>query len=343
MESQRRRSVDQAALRDLVENGSVPFRQNARSYRLYCPRCNKQKLYVQKSDGRCRCMKCGEDFRGWADFILSQVYDLRKDDLTLRLYEGMTPGTAAEFERADFVDHWEEWADPDEVLLDGDDPPPPPIIWDPDIVDVDHRLAARGLAYLEKRGISLDLGKKYGVRYNIREKRVCFPVVVDGVLRGWQGRYIDRTDSFNEEGHLVSIPKILTVGRVGGRVLMFQDRLKGSEHGIMVEGPFDAVKCDLCGGNTDTMGKSFTPEQARIYLRSGIKRLYVGLDDDAFGRIHQVARDLAPHLQLYRLATPPGREDLGDSTPEEVYEQFRSARPLNPAHVYHHFVDHWAN
>jgi hypothetical protein len=111
---------------------------------------------------------------------------------------------------------------------------------------------------------------------------------------------------------------------------MYQDRLRGLAHGIMVEGPMDAIKCHLCQGNTATMGKGVSERQLDIYLSYGLRRLYLGLDPDAAEDTMRLVRELSRHqdLQLYRLEPPPGRDDLGDATPEEVLEQFRSAERI---------------
>jgi ribosomal protein S27E len=329
--------VDQEALRSLVEGSGLLPRSNGRSWRISCPKCGKPKLYIQKKDGRCRCMKCGDNFAGWADHVLSVVLQRPKDELTAYLYGAVPTGTAPA-DDITFVDHWDEWTDHDEIVIEEEAPLPPPVLWDPDIVDLDRSAAAPGVAYLEqKRGVPLALAKKYGIRYNPRERRIVFPVMVDGLLRGWQGRYIDNCDYFTDEGAEVHIPKILTEGALAGRVVMGQDRLVGAEHAILVEGPLDMVKCDLCGGNTATMGKSYSEAALRIYRQSGVRKLYCGLDDDAFERIMELARDLSPYMKLYRLATPPGRADLGAATTEEVYEQFRTARPMTSASIFVYF------
>jgi hypothetical protein len=62
------------ALRELVEGGSAPFKRAARSYILWCPRCRRQKLYVERTTGASKCFRCG-DFKGWANWVLAEVYN----------------------------------------------------------------------------------------------------------------------------------------------------------------------------------------------------------------------------------------------------------------------------
>ena len=326
------RKLNQEALRKLVEKGGVPFKQNARSYIFSCPKCAKQKLYVQKSDGRSQCMHCAKDLSGWADYVLSLVYSRTRQNLAELLYGASKLGTADIFQDEELPDFWHEF-ETDEIEIQQVSLPPP-IEWDPDYVDLTHPLASKGLEYLIGRGIPVAIAQKYGVRYNPREARVVFPVKIDGILRGWQGRIIGPSEIYLEsESRTIYLPRLKTEGAVGGRCLMFQDNLKGSEHGVLVEGPVDCIKCDLIGGNVASMGKSYTAKQLDILLSSGIKKLYVGLDDDAVEDTLRIAHDVGSKLDLYRLETPPGREDLGASTPEEAYEQFKTAKKLDNFYI----------
>lgn len=329
--------VDQEALRSLVEGSGLLPRQNGRSWRITCPKCGKSKLYIQKKDGRSKCMKCGDDFKGWADFVLAEVLQRPKDELTTFLY-GRQAATRSE-EPITFVDHWEEWTDDDEILLEEEAPLPGPVFWGPDQITLDRPGAAAAREYLRGRNVSVKLAMMYGVRYDQHARRICFPANVDGIMRGWQGRTIDKCDYYNEDGQEVHIPKVLTVGELAGKVVMGQDRLIGSEHGILVEGPFDMMACHRCRGNTATMGKSYSEAALRIYRRSGIKRLYCGLDDDASERIMKLARDMSSYVELFRLKTPPGREDLGASSPGEVYEEFMTAKRMTTASIFVYFSD----
>lgn len=340
------RQLRQEALRDLIEGGGLPFKQNNRSYRITCPKCGQPKLYLFKSSGYGCCMKCGPDFRGWADKLLSEVYGIPRIELTALLYEGVTLGTEIS-PTLEYEDFWDEDDTPENEIVIEKEPLPSPMIWGPDALPIDHPYAAAGRDYLESRGISLEMAKRYELRYDAPTARVCFPVVVEGVLRGWQARTIGPSE-VNVDGKVVHIPKILTTGEVGGRALMSQDRLKGARAAIMVEGPVDCLKCDLIYRKsnglvapTATMGKSFSDKQVQIYLKSGIKRIYLGLDNDAFERVSLAASTFAPYMEVYWLQTPAGRDDLGDSTPEEVWRSFMNAKPLNPAMIVSYWVDHW--
>jgi hypothetical protein len=91
------------------------------------------------------------------------------------------------------------------------------------------------------------------------------------------------------------------------------------------------------------MGKSVTSEQLDIYVRHfRLKKLYIGLDDDAAEDVMRITRELAWYgdIEIYRLQAAPGRDDLGDGTLEENLEQFRSAPRISSGIVISFQKDH---
>jgi hypothetical protein len=113
---------------------------------------------------------------------------------------------------------------------------------------------------------------------------------------------------------------------------MFQDRLMGSEHMVYTEGPIDALKCHLVGGNVAGMGKIVTRAQLAIIRGSGVKRVYIGLDLNAGRETMAMAQTLGnSDFELYRLTPAPGYEDLGAMPMEGVLERFRAAEDLHPS------------
>lgn len=333
-----KRVVDAKALVELLKTEGLDFTNSSRSWVLDCPECGRHKWAIRKMDGYSKCYRCDADFKGFADYTLSVALKRPKSELSKLLY-GVVISTQAteevtEVER--WVDHWSEMSDNDVEVVELRSWPSE-MIHPPDHRELDTDLGAPGLAYLEGRGVPLAIAKEYGVRYDPVQERVIFPIVIEGVLRGWQGRLIRKVEYTDKKGRKRELPKALTEGEVGGKVLLFQDRLKGSEHGIITEGPFDALKCHLCGGNTATMGKSVTVDQLDIYTRFyGLRRLYLGLDEDAAEEMMCIVRELTWYegMEVFHLATPAGREDLGGATMEEVLEAFRTAKPLNPGHTF---------
>lgn len=336
------RHLDPQALKRLVERG-LRVRSGPQSYIATCPRCHKKdRLYIRKRDGRYRCMKCGPDFEGYdTDLPLHELSGIDRGELQDILFGGRIAGTV-EAIHVDWHDYWGEFGAEDEVGLDSE---PTEILWSPDIINMDDPRAQRGVEYLSKRGVNLETAVRYGLRFNKAESRVIFPVEQEGILKGWQGRYTGQTDFFNEETMTrFVIPKVLTVGNIGGRALMYQDRLKGSAHCVMTEGPFDCLMADLCGGNVATMGKGVSRKQMEIIAQSGVKKLYVGLDPDAPEDIERVVKEMSERgLECYRLEPPKGYADLGASTPEAVLEAFRAAKRARPGQIYVYFKNpKWA-
>lgn len=332
-------SFDPEALRSVLERSGLHFKVNSQSYILGCPRCGKAaKLYVRKHDGRSRCMKCGPDFSGWADFILSETLDVPRQELRQTLYGDSTPaGTDIVIESV-FADHWSEFGYEDDETSPSDTDELPTLVWSPDIVDIDHPHAIRGAGYLAGRGINLDLARRYGLRYNPIQRRVVFPIVVDGELKGWQARAIGPTEWLDEDGNRISIPKMLTVGKLGGKALMFQDHIVG-DYAVMVEGPIDAIHSHLCGNVVATMGKGVTSMQLEILVSKGVNKLWVGLDPDAAEDISRITREMVDKgVKCYRLDPPQGFEDLGAAPPESILEQFRERKPLHSGMILHYFA-----
>lgn len=330
------RKVNQEALVDLLRSEGLDFYNSANSLILNCPECGKQKWAIRKTDGYSKCYHCGDEFKGFSDYTLSIVLKRSKSDLSKLLYgvNYTTEKTEIVTENR-WVDHWEEETDQGIEVTDVQSWPPE-MIHGPDHYELDSAIGKPGLEYLQSRGIDLELAKEYGIKYNAAKQRVILPIVVEGVLRGWQGRQIKSYKYTDKKGRERESPKILTEGEVGGKVLIFQDRLKNSPHGLIVEGPFDAIKCHLIGGNAATMGKSVTSAQLDIYVRYfGLKKLYIGLDADASEDIMRIARDMTWYkdVEVYQLEAAPGREDLGAGTLEENLEQFRLAKKIQGINI----------
>lgn len=146
---------------------------------------------------------------------------------------------------------------------------------------------------------------------------------------GWQGRYV-RDNKFIDRvtGKEIVIPKMLTsLGLKKDQVLMFQDRLKNSNHCILAEGAISTIKAHKCGGNVASMGKAVSDKQLEIIV-SKVKRLYLALDPDATTEIDSICRKLYGRIELYHLPPPNNKEDLGEATEEEVLESFYKAKPM---------------
>jgi hypothetical protein len=323
--------VDTEALKNLIEDSGVTYRQNRRSYIFTCPRCGKKdKLMMFKSDGRFICWVCAEisGFKGRPEMALFELLGLPFELIKDKIYGSSAAQTDTRAFSLSLRDFYDE------------DPPPPELVehqrglpWPLDFYPIDHPYSARGLEYVLSRGITMEVALHYGLRYCPVQKRVIFPVMVGEKLLGWQARYILATSWDDEEaGVTKTIPKILTTGKRDS-VLMFQDNLVGSDHAIICEGPVDAIKCHLAGGNVATMGKVVSQQQIQIIKGSGVRKIYLGLDRDAGAETEKLARAFNDYLncgtgemyEIYRLLPADGYEDLGAMPPELVLECFRIA------------------
>ena len=322
----------QEKLKDIIETGGVGYKQNSRSYIFTCPRCNKQnKLYIRKSDGRFCCFRCAETdrFRGRPEYALAELFGWPLSEVRRRLYgddyETKSVDDLLNFQLYDF------WGEDDEVTEDVT-ASIPTALYPMDFYPIDDPKSVRGRDYLEQeRGVSIALAKRYGLRYCPPTRRVIFPVEVHGRLLGWQARSVIKTEFYDESGELHTIPKILGNTDLKRELtVMFGDRLKYSEHAVVCEGPLDAIKADLCGGNIATMGKSISAAQIEIILNSGVSKVYLALDPDAASDMERLCQAFGD-LKLYHLLPPRGCKDLGEASPEAVLKAFQNAPRISNA------------
>lgn len=326
--------LDTTALRELIESSGVRFKNGKISWIFTCPRClKKEKLWIRKSDGRFVCWVCKErtNFYGQPEFALRELFELTLADLRHRLYGDGQQAVA------ELALNLRDWFGEDEPLPD-DLPivPLPAMLWGPDQYPIDHAFSVNGAAYLTGRGISVELALQYGVRYCPPRRRVVFPVEVAGRLLGWQERTIDPHEWIDEEtGETVRVPKATTVtGLRKEQTLMFLDRLTGADHCVLTEGPIDAIKAHLCGGNVAALGKGVSAAQIALIRNAGIRRLYLALDPDAAKTTERLVREHCDDLELYQIVPPPGYEDLGAAPLDGVLEAFRRARRVAPGNVF---------
>lgn len=321
--------IDAVALAELVENSGVSFRKGSASYVFTCPKCSKkEKLYMRRSNGQFICFYCAEtqNFRGKPEFALTELLGISISDIRRKLYGSITPEGDAMvvFNLQDF---WGDDPEPEETYLASIPTPD-------DFMDLESPQGKEGLDYLLTRGISLERAREYRLCYWVTKKRVVFPVYDGERFLGYQARLIHgNTEFIGKSGDLVKIPKILTSpGLQRDQIVMFMNRLQGADHVFIAEGPVDAMKAHLCGGNVATMGKSVSTSQLDLIRTSGVKRVYIALDPDAEAEAQGIARRLGD-LECYRVLPAQGFKDLGEMTEEAVYQQFLEAREMNAGHL----------
>lgn len=332
-------SVDSVILERLIDEAGIVHRKNSRSFIMDCPKCGKKdKLYIRRSDGRFTCWVCREtdNYHGKPEYVLSDLLGMTVPEARERLYgAGHVQSTVwLDVKIIDF------FGEDDEVP---EDLPVPiqEINWDPDTYEIDELQATRGASYLESRGIPMAIAKEYGLMYIPQRQRVAFPIRDQGRLVGWQARLIVPNQFYDSRsGTMYTIPKILSNTNIPrDRTLMFSDRLDGSDHAVLCEGPVDAIKAHLCGGNVSAMGKAVTRAQVALLRNGGIRDLYLALDPDAADETTRLVRDLYGEMNCYLLeapskTTPEGlkmKNDLGAMSFEEVYDLYRHAPLITPA------------
>lgn len=329
-----------ATLKALLDEGGVKYRQNSQSFILPCPRCRKRdKLYIRKSDGRFVCWICRdtEGFSGAPEWVLTELLSRPVSELRPLLYG--TEETPAElFLDAQLLDFMEEGSPEAGFLV----PDLPEVLPDPGFRDLDSQAGARGREYLESRGIPLDVALEYGIKYHASESRVIFPVVSRGRLLGWQARYIGETSFYDEEADLpITIPKVLTTpGLRKDLTLMFGDRIRG-DHVVLTEGPVDAIKAHLCGSNVAAMGKGVSRVQLQLLKNSGVKKLYLGLDPDAFVESQKILHTMVDDIMVYDLRPPAQFSDLGKMSMAQVRELFDKAPRIDRNYLFLYLKDHY--
>lgn len=328
------------AIKSLLDEGGIDYKVNSKSFIMACPRCQKRdKLYIRKNDGRFVCWVCrdSDGFGGQVEWALSELLGRPVSEIRQKLY-GVGEGDRSVYLNLQLIDFFgEDDAVPEalEPLLEVEP--------DPGFRDLETDAGKDGREYLESRGIPLEVAKEYGIQYWPVKKRVVFPVRSHGQLLGWQDRYIGPTDYFDGElGIPVSIPKTITsTGLKRDQALMFVDRIT-SDHAILCEGPIDAIKAHACGGNVASMGKAVSRQQLNLLKNSGIRKLYIALDPDAFVESGNILREMGDDFEIYDMRPPTKYKDLGEMPIPEVQELFKNAPRINKSFFYIYVKDHYA-
>ena len=328
--------ADPAILRQIIIGAGLKFKQTSLSYVFSCPRCSgKDKLYIRKTNGQFKCFKCGDvdNYKGRPEYALADLLNVPVKQAQSLLYGGSNIPVEVylDFRLTDFFGDDDEELDEETVLL-------PTMPWPLDYYEISDEASDRGAAYLAGRGIERDLAQAYGIRYAPEKKRVVFPVQSGTSLYGWQERLIVSTSWTDPAGNVREMPKILSSpGIPRDKTLMFVDRIRGQQHAVLCEGPVDALKAHLCGGNVSTMGKAVSRQQVNLLLMAGIQKLYLALDPDAANETQRLVRDHFDDVELFEMIAPSrGKEkvDLGAMDFKEVHELFLGADRIRAGRLF---------
>ena len=102
----------------------------------------------------------------------------------------------------------------------------------------------------------------------------------------------------------------------------------------------DGLKAHLCGGNVASMGKAVGKGQLELIRNSGCRKLYLGLDPDAYLEVNRI-RKIMTDVVLYDLRPPAPYKDLGEMSMEAVKHLFDHAPVLHPSDVFVYLKDHF--
>jgi hypothetical protein len=160
-------------------------------------------------------------------------------------------------------------------------------------------------SYLKGRGISEDVQRQMGVRYDAERQAVVIP---------W----------FTPDGKLANIKYRKTRGKAfwyhrGGDGLPIRDLVYGldwrAKVAVLTEAEIDAMSWRQVGvTGLATGGVSFTPAKRDLILRSAIERLYIATDNDKAGRKlrDEVIRALRGRVELFNVEFERGFKDSNE-------------------------------
>jgi 5S rRNA maturation endonuclease (ribonuclease M5) len=160
-------------------------------------------------------------------------------------------------------------------------------------------------SYLKGRGISEDVQRQMGVRYDAASQAVVIP---------W----------FTPDGKLANIKYRKTRGKAfwyhrGGDGLPIRDLVYGldwrAKVAVLTEAEIDAMSWRQVGvTGLATGGVSFTSTKRDLILRSAIERLYIATDNDKAGRKlrDEVVRALRGRVELFSVEFERGFKDSNE-------------------------------
>jgi DNA primase len=327
-------------IKAILDEHGVSYKPNSRSYILTCPRCHKRdKLYIRKNDGRFVCWVCRESsgFAGKVEWCLTELVNLDITALRKELYGPEHRSSVfLDIQLRDFFS--EEDETPIFVPSDLSEMEP-----DPGFRELLDPVSSPGVQYLESRGLPLDLCLEYHIQYWPAQNAVVFPAVTRGKLVGWQTRVAGSTVRIDPEtGFEYKVPKAMTaIGLKKDRMFMFGDRITG-KHAVLCEGPIDALKAHQCGGNVAALGKAVSGYQLDLLKHSGIEKLYLALDPDAFIESGKILKEMAQYVDVYDMRPPKGYGDIGEMPLDEVEALMHNAPRLDATHLFLYLKDPYA-
>lgn len=302
-------------IQTILNEAGVVIKTTKRSVVCDCPECGGSfKLYILKTTGQNKCMKCGE--RKSPAALVSVLTGISYAEAKGLIYEGAPVDLSKDLVVDFSVDNEEEDLTQVEAVEQLKAHRIDPLFVDP--------IGTPGEEYLRSRGITdKALIKRHDIRYSATMHAVVF-IIKDqhGVPVGTQARFINPLNP--------NLRMITSEGLEKGKVL-YNYRASDCEDAVITtEGPFDCLKCDVPGHTSvATLGKGISPHQIDMLLKCKAKRVYIALDRDAAKEASDLAMALVEHKLVYRMLPPEHRQDFGDCTQEEVLESIKLATPYS--------------
>lgn len=309
---------------DIIDRFGIDYKEKIRTIYTMCPVCQQDdKFSILKSNGSCVCYRGSCAFgKQWFEDWMALTGKMTKAEAKKLLNDfGMDHSQPTiEIELVDSVKK-------KNIELT-------PVQWpEGGFYEINDPLASEGLAYLGECGIPLNVALHYDIRYSPLMRRIIYPVKLGSKCYGWQARAIDKVPAADRVRNNLNFPRAYT--------LMFINNIRNSKHIIVAEGPKDAIKFHLAGGNTATMGKEITSTQIDIINRSGAETLYLALDPDAANEARELASKVKMKVKVIELPQScidrckkiGKKADYGECTFDEALQAFKDAKDFDGGYL----------
>ena len=297
---------------DILNKYNIHFKDRMNTVTLKCPECSKYKLDINKKYGYYICYHCaiGKNIKGKdPTFILSKIINIPYFLLKNKLHASIDLNNffKNKFEKEELASNpLIQKSDQNEINF--------PIFF----YRINLNISIPGAEYLGKRGIPIEVAKKYGIRYNPLENQIVFPIYRNNKLFGYQTRTI-----------LKNFPKAFSkktmLGFKKSFFFMFEDNITNDSI-ILAEGPISAMKFEKTGiPFVASMGKCISPAQMEILKNKNIKNIYLALDRDAYSETIVLIKNYKHIFNFFKIDIPEHRDDFGDCTFEECVKAYSSS------------------
>lgn len=322
--------LSEEVIRSFLSSYGEIVGENRRSLIALCPVCGRSdKFYMLRSNGFSVCYhgSCSygkKNFVGWLSLAANISIEEAKNLVYGDRQKSLAEPAPTYIRDPDFIE---------QDVLDID-----PITYpEASFFSLDSPLAEEAVYYLNNRGISKDIGIKMGFTYNMTTRRLIMPIYIDGKCYGWQGRAIDKVE-----------PSMRMRNNYGFRrdsLVMFHQTIIAAQAYVIAEGPFDALKFNKAGSFVATLGKVVTDKQFKLLLESPARRVYIGLDEDAFSEAQDLAKRYSMEgVDAFMLEVPESakkrcemqekKADFGECTEEECLDAIRNASQYKPMSIF---------